>query len=85
MSLRSRAPRDQPITRKARGAHDPLGKALLDLARTGREEDFRWLARSRGMPEERITKQWSRIRAWLAAEIWSDPCLGGQGEAARRT
>ena len=40
---------------------------LLELARSGREEDFRWLARSRGMPGERIDKLWKSIRAWVVA------------------
>ncbi len=37
----------------------------LELARQGREDDFRWFARSQGVPEDRLEPLWSGLRARL--------------------
>jgi len=45
------------------------GPALLDLARHDREDDFRWLARSAGVPESLLDRLWATTRARVAAPL----------------
>lgn len=45
---------------------DPAAaSAYLDLARTGRRDDFRWLALSHGMPPAEVEGFWRRTVARL--------------------
>jgi hypothetical protein len=44
------------------------GLALyLELAREGREDEFRWFARSQGVPEERVDGLWRAILVRLGS------------------
>lgn len=38
-----------------------LTELLLDLAAAGREDDFRWLARSQGVPGEMVERLWRNL------------------------
>lgn len=46
------------------GAGDVIA-AYLDLARTGRKEEFRWLALSQGVPPADVEELWQRTLARL--------------------
>jgi len=39
----------------------------LEMARSGQREDFGWLARSQGVPAQRIEELWRAVRAIVAA------------------
>jgi hypothetical protein len=57
----SRANFDPPL--------DPETEATyLDLVRAHRHDDFRWLARSHGVPPERLDALWRRLLVRLQEE-----------------
>lgn len=37
----------------------------VDLAREGRKDEFRWFARSQGVPDERVEALWRSVLARL--------------------
>jgi len=42
---------------------DAIGAVYLELAETGRWEDFRWLAASQGLAGQRAVELWESLRA----------------------
>jgi hypothetical protein len=45
----------------------------LELARTGRRDDFAWLAQSQGVPADKIEELWRAVRATIAPAPGSAP------------
>lgn len=59
--VRVASPNDEAVT----GELMPL---LQELAQAGRFDDFCWLARSRGVTPEKITRLWTAMTALTAGD-----------------
>lgn len=56
---------DETLDRAGLPTDDAAVTTLVSLAREDRESDFRWLAASRGVPEEALDVMWRETRARL--------------------